>query len=83
MNSTTLIRFSRSCPTCGRRIQIRSSLLGRTVACRHCNAEFVAMANDESVGQVDESDRLMARVESALVRSQAALSVGRSTANLS
>lgn len=70
MNTTNLVRFTRSCPTCGRRIQIRGSLLGRMVACRHCNAEFVAMAADESAGTIDEAQRLLDRVESALSRSQ-------------
>jgi len=73
MNSNSLVRFTRSCPTCGRRIQIRGSLLGHVVACRHCNAEFVATATDEVPGQVDDATRLMQRVESMLSRSQAAI----------
>ncbi len=73
MNSNSLVRFTRSCPTCGRRIQVRGSLLGRVVACRHCKAEFVATAADEMPGQVDDATRLMQRVESMLSRSQAAI----------
>ncbi|QEF98859.1 hypothetical protein Mal15_29160 [Stieleria maiorica] len=71
MSSNSLVRFTRSCPTCGRRIQIRGSLLGRVVACRHCNAEFVAMVSDDTSGCVDDAQRLMDRVESVLSRSQA------------
>jgi hypothetical protein len=71
MSNNSLVRFTRSCPTCGRRIQIRGSLLGRMVACRHCNAEFVAMAADDSVGCIDDAQRLMDRVDSVLLRSGA------------
>ena len=70
MHTNSLVRFVRSCPTCGRRIQIRGSLLGRVVACRHCNAEFIATAADELPGQVDDATRLMERVESMLSRAQ-------------
>ena len=70
MNTNSLVRFTRSCPTCGRRIQIRGALLGKLVACRHCNAEFVAMVTDDTAGRVDEAQRLMDRVESVLSRTQ-------------
>ena len=69
MSTNSLVRFTRSCPTCGRRIQIRGSLLGRLVACQHCNAEFVAMATEDG-GCVDDAQRLMDRVDSALSRTQ-------------
>ncbi|TWU55442.1 response regulator [Rubripirellula reticaptiva] len=71
------IRFTQSCPTCGRRVQIRASLIGYTVACQHCNAEFVAEASiDDGSGTTDSPigvekiavDPLMARVEEALQR---------------
>ncbi len=72
------VRFTQSCPTCGRRIQVRASLLGCTVACQHCNAEFVAQARSEakpsigpsSLEQVGTSDPLMQRVELALERAK-------------
>ncbi len=60
------IRFTRSCPTCGRRIEIQASLLGRTVGCTHCGAEFTANSTDEPVIHCDEGNQLMARVEKAL-----------------
>ncbi len=71
------IRFTQSCPTCGRRVQIRASLIGYTVACQHCNAEFVAEADREhrstsGVAMMGENDPmvdpLMVRVEEALQR---------------
>ena len=41
------IRFTQSCPTCGRRVQIRASLVGYNVVCQHCSAEFVARGDGE------------------------------------
>lgn len=70
MNSSLSIRFTRSCPTCGRRVEIRASLLGRTVACQHCGAEFTATAGDDPTYQIDEGHRLMDRVERALQQAQ-------------
>lgn len=69
------IRFTQPCPTCGRRIQIRASLLGRAVACQHCRAEFIAQNElvREPTSRVEspaETDPLMARVEEALERAK-------------
>ena len=70
------VRFTQSCPTCGRRIQIRASLIGCTVACQHCHAEFVAKSSDsasvatEDVQRIEPADPLMARVEQALQRAK-------------
>ncbi|MFU7559565.1 response regulator [Stieleria sp. JC731] len=66
MQSNSLIRFTRSCPTCGRRIQIRGTLLGREVACPHCNAKFTAMATDDAPGRIDDAQRLLDRVDTML-----------------
>jgi hypothetical protein len=77
------VRFTQSCPTCGRRIQIAASLLGCTVACQHCKGEFVANAGSEAdlpdcseLNGHEASDPLMDRVEQALerARSQTAMS---------
>jgi hypothetical protein len=38
-NSTFYVQ---SCPTCGRRLQIRVEYLGRQVVCQHCQGKFVA-----------------------------------------
>lgn len=66
------IRFTQSCPTCGRRVQVRASLIGYTVACQHCNAEFVAEADvdgpPEPAAPIAVPDPLMVRVEEALQR---------------
>ena len=34
--------FIQECPTCGRRLQVRVTHLGKRVACRHCSAQFAA-----------------------------------------
>lgn len=70
------VRFTQCCPTCGRRIQIQTTLLGRTVACQHCRAEFVAQLESEqelpsvkAQASQTESDPLMARVDALLAQS--------------
>jgi len=70
------VRFTQCCPTCGRRIQIRATLLGCTVACQHCRAEFVAepearpeVESTESSDPNASADPLMARVEELLAQS--------------
>ncbi len=76
------VHFTQSCPTCGRRIRVRASLMGMSVACQHCNATFKADGDDHpfdsfsslKTGNTDRSiaepmehvDPLMARVEKAL-----------------
>ena len=76
------IRFTQSCPTCGRRIQVRASLLGFTVACQHCHAEFVAQlgAERKETHQVPslnaDPDPLMDRVEQALQRANEQAAAG-------
>ena len=71
------VRFSQSCPTCGRRMEVRASLLGRTIACQHCRAEFTATAHQDIAGQHGPEDDLMRRVEEALRKSQAAAASAR------
>ncbi|GAA5509439.1 hypothetical protein Rcae01_04938 [Novipirellula caenicola] len=71
MTSNSSLRFTHPCPRCGRRVEVRASLLGCTVACQHCHAEFVASARDESAPQTfDRSLDLLQRVESALRRAE-------------
>jgi DNA-directed RNA polymerase subunit M/transcription elongation factor TFIIS len=58
------IRFTRSCPTCGRMLEIPVAMMGRAVACSHCTAEFRATApQDRSTDEdhlLDEKiDRLL------------------------
>ncbi len=71
------VLFTQSCPICGRRVQIRTSLLGRTVACQHCNGEFIVasgLGRSTDEGELESgqaSDPLMQRVEMALRRANA------------
>ncbi|TWU24977.1 hypothetical protein Pla52o_12740 [Novipirellula galeiformis] len=68
MTSNNSVRFTQSCPRCGRRVEVRASLLGCTVACQHCHAEFVASTNSDGPQHIDRSIDLLQRVESALRR---------------
>lgn len=55
--------FIRSCPTCGRTLEIRVELLNRKAECSHCHATFVATETEErSVSDL--------RIEQALARTQ-------------
>ncbi|QEG42354.1 response regulator [Roseimaritima ulvae] len=67
------LRFGQSCPTCGRRIEVRLELLGRSVACPHCHAEFIA--SERQTPQPSSDEALMDRVERALRRSGAVVPV--------
>jgi len=64
------IRFNQSCPTCGRRVDVRASLLGCAVACQHCGAEFIATANEDLSSLQDSTEDLLARAEAALQRAE-------------
>ncbi len=70
MTSNSTLRFTHPCPRCGRRVEVRASLLGCTVACQHCHAEFVASARTDSPQTFDRSLDLLQRVESALRRAE-------------
>ncbi len=39
---TMSVRFARTCPTCGRTLEIPVELLGREVCCHGCGASFRA-----------------------------------------
>ncbi|MEM9366723.1 MAG: response regulator [Planctomycetota bacterium] len=63
------VRFTRPCPTCGRRVDVPASLLGHGIACGHCGAEFIASAAIDSSAEGNEaSDHLLDRVEEILRR---------------
>jgi organic radical activating enzyme len=70
------VRFTQSCPTCGRRIQVRASLMGCDVRCQHCDAVFVAQEDarhspiQSRTTEDLNSDPLMNRVEQALSRAE-------------
>ena len=85
------VRFTQSCPTCGRRIQVRASLMGCEVRCQHCHAVFVAQHGDAhsdtskaeshrpDLSQTADdfaSELLMDRVEQALNRAEESATIG-------
>jgi hypothetical protein len=69
MRSST--RFTKSCPTCGRHLDIPIEQMGRRVMCSHCHAEFLAtthvnIASERVENNLDERiDRLLAETSSA------------------
>jgi ribosomal protein L37AE/L43A len=64
------LHFTQSCPTCGRRLQVHTRLLGQQVACQHCHAQFYAGATEESLPSTDSSQDLLARAEVMLKMTQ-------------
>ncbi len=50
------VRFTRPCPTCGRMLEIPVTLIGRSVGCSHCRAEFRATAPQD---RSTDEDRLL------------------------
>ncbi len=55
--------FVRSCPTCGRALEVRVELLGRDVECEHCGAVFCA--TEQVTKHADDL-----RIEQVLARAQ-------------
>ena len=55
--------FVKSCPTCGRKLEIRVELLGREVECVHCSANFVA--DTQEAKQIDDQ-----KIEQVLAKAQ-------------
>jgi len=60
------LHFTQSCPTCGRRLQVHTRLLGQNVSCQHCHAEFMAGFQEDNVRSTDRSQDLLARAEAML-----------------
>lgn len=54
--------FIRSCPTCGRSLEIRIELLGREVECVHCLGTFNTTDGPQPIGEL--------RVDQALEKAQ-------------
>lgn len=57
--------FVQGCPTCGRRLEIRVELLGRKVACRHCQGRFIA-SDSATAFDLSDSGVLMRRAAELL-----------------
>ena len=74
MTSSSLTHFVQACPICGRRLQVRMSLLGRSVACPHCQAEFTASLESEPGASAND---LLARAEMLLAQNRQAASSQR------
>jgi DNA-directed RNA polymerase subunit M/transcription elongation factor TFIIS len=55
--------FVRSCPTCGRTLEIRVELLGRKVECVHCGAGFTANQSSDASQQELRIDRVLERAK--------------------
>jgi hypothetical protein len=77
------LHFTQCCPTCGRRVRVRANLLGSSVGCQHCQAEFVARAETRSEIASTKlpvepvvTDPLMARVEELLAQSSQDPAIG-------
>lgn len=55
--------FVRSCPTCGRALEVRVELLGKDVECVHCGAEFTANERSERRDSDLKIEQLLARAQ--------------------
>lgn len=56
--------FIRSCPTCGRSLEIRVEYFGKRVSCRHCSAEFDTVDGPVDLPRASDSSlSLLARAE--------------------
>ena len=52
MSSATY--FVRSCPACGRTVQIKLSYLGKNMRCTHCSREFLATDEHAESASLDD-----------------------------
>lgn len=61
------VYYVQECPTCGRRLQIRVSYLGKRVVCQHCMAEFAASDPDgKPAAPAHDSSSLLLRADELL-----------------
>lgn len=64
--------FVKSCPTCGRLVQIQVQYMGRGVNCGHCHGRFVAYLDDvaatgqSTLASLGSSSELMQRADELL-----------------
>ena len=64
------VTFHQSCPVCGRRLNIRVTLLGKRVFCQHCGGGFIAA--DASCGAAGERSQTR-RIDELIERAEAVL----------
>lgn len=55
--------FVRSCPACGRTLEVRVELLGKNVECVHCRSEFVALEEPNKSQDDVKIDQLLAKAQ--------------------
>ena len=61
--------FVKSCPTCGRTLQIQVRYIGREVNCGHCDGRFLAFHDDlaeNTLSGLDSPSDAMQRAEELL-----------------
>ena len=60
--------FVKSCPTCGRTLQIQIQYMGKRVTCGHCHGQFLAYYDDLDGNELTISDKddVMRRVDELL-----------------
>ncbi len=64
--------FVQDCPTCGRRLQVRVSYLGKIVVCQHCRGPFEACDPASRPASASDSGfALLARAEELLATADA------------
>ncbi len=61
--------FVQECPTCGRNLQIRLELLGRSITCPQCEAPIEA--SDSTLKSPHDSAELLLRAEELLATADA------------
>lgn len=47
--------FIQECPTCGRRLRVRVTYLGKLVVCQHCRGRFEAFDSDSRSNSMNGS----------------------------
>lgn len=62
--------FIQSCPTCGRKLQIKVEYLGKRLVCQHCQGKLVAVASQasECAALSDSGFDLLAKADELLER---------------
>ena len=63
--------FVQECPTCGRNLQIRLELLGRSIACPQCEAPIEATDSMVKSDRAHDSAELLLRAEELLATADA------------
>ena len=63
--------FVQECPTCGRNLQVRLELLGRTIACPQCEALIEACDPTLRAAQPHDSAELLHRADALLATADA------------